>query len=98
MNLFVDDIRNPPNSDWLIARSYDEAITILDTGLISAISLDHDLGEGKTGYDVICWIEKKIRTNEWVYLPEIYIHTSNPVGRQNMQRAYDSLLNYFCSL
>jgi hypothetical protein len=94
MKLFIDDIRNPPDQDWIVARSYNEAITILETGIISVVSLDHDLGEEKTGYDIICWIEEKLMTGAWVFVPEIFIHSANPVGRKNILRAYDSILRY----
>jgi hypothetical protein len=65
-----------------------EAITLLATGLVSAISLDHDLGpvEAGTGYDVARWIEEaahdgRIPRLEWT------LHTDNPVGRDRMRAA-----------
>lgn len=49
------------------------------------MSLDHDLGSypdgslRKTGYDLVKWIcENDVSINK------IYIHTDNPVGRENM--------------
>jgi hypothetical protein len=54
---------------------------------LEAISLDHDLGEGATGYDLAkymveqgCWPKR-----------DIYLHSANPVGRWNM---YQLLSHY----
>lgn len=86
--LFVDDERNPPNLPFnpevsiVIVRNYKQATTFLwhhrDGNVF--ISLDHDLGEEKTGYD-IC---KFIIENE-IPLLGVILHTMNPVGRQNMK-------------
>lgn len=47
-NLWVDDVRNPPATGWKWAKSYDEAIEILDNYQVYALSLDHDLGMTQT--------------------------------------------------
>jgi hypothetical protein len=39
-------------------KTADEAITLLQTGKATLISLDHDLGQEKTGYDVAKWMEE----------------------------------------
>lgn len=82
--LWIDDIRHIPNNyineyNTVIARSYNEAIKELHRFRYDIICLDHDLGEEKTGYDVC----KYIVEND-IYCSEFRIHTSNPVGRQNM--------------
>jgi len=56
-NLFLDDFRNPEdayeyfkqedfiNKDWIIVRSYDEFINIIqEKGIPEICSFDHDLG------------------------------------------------------
>lgn len=49
--------------------------------------LDHDLGEDKTGYDIICWIEENDFTGS-IKKPEIIICvSSNPVGRNKINSA-----------
>lgn len=82
--LYVDDLRMPTywenkNYKIYVARTYKDAINMLNTIKIDIIDLDHDLGEEKSGYDVV----KYIIENE-IYVPEINIHTMNPVGRQNI--------------
>ena len=53
INIFLDDIRPCPDN-YIPARSYDEMIKLLreNKGNIKNISLDHDLGEIRSGYDV----------------------------------------------
>ena len=83
VNLYVDDLRKCPDG-FIIARSYYEAIEILNTRKINILSLDHDLGIGengieKNGYDVVKYMcENEISPNK------VYIHTDNVVGRDNM--------------
>jgi hypothetical protein len=51
--LYLDDIRDPTNtyptttnSEWVLARSYDEFVSAITTrGLPFIISFDHDLGD-----------------------------------------------------
>ncbi|MFS0855203.1 cyclic-phosphate processing receiver domain-containing protein [Paenibacillus taichungensis] len=89
INLYVDDLRDCP-SGFVVARTYYEAIHILETNSVGILTLDHDLGEdvdGKelpNGYDLVKYFcEHGLRADK------IYIHTDNPVGRQNM---YETLL------
>lgn len=95
MNIFVwvDDVRPCPVSRANCAfpiiecKSYRQAIhhlkNLLEDYQICWIDLDHDLGEGKTGYDIAKWIVE----NE---IPQPLIrwrcHSSNPVGQQNIRQ------------
>lgn len=46
MKLFLDDLRNPPDDSWTVARSMEEAIAIVRANpTIEYMSLDHDLGD-----------------------------------------------------
>ena len=84
INLYVDDLRDCPNG-FVVARTFQEAIHLLENHEVDMLSLDHDLGEDlqgnllPTGYDLVKYIcEKGLRANK------IYLHTDNPVGRENM--------------
>lgn len=84
INIYVDDLRDCPIG-FVIARTYEEAINLLESNKVNILSLDHDLGEDlkgnllPTGYDLVKYIcENNIKVNK------IYIHTDNPVGRENM--------------
>ena len=48
VRIYLDDIRTPLETDWVICRNYEEFVQkVSDTGLenIELISLDHDLGQ-----------------------------------------------------
>lgn len=45
MNLYLDDVRNPPDDSWTLVRTAEEARTIIASGVVECASLDHDLGE-----------------------------------------------------
>ena len=87
MRVWLDDLRAmPPKGYDLHAHNYREAIAALSRGTVTRISFDHDLGNGKTGYDVAKFIEKgahdgSISRIEWS------IHSANPVGRNNISAA-----------
>ena len=81
--IYIDDMRQPLIPDVLWVKSYDEAIAALTTipytpSLI--IDFDHDLGEGKTGYDVAKWLV------EYNYFGKFHIHSMNPVGANNIRQ------------
>lgn len=73
------------SSTPIIVRDYNSAIECIDNirelnGDI-ILDLDHDIGLGKTGYD-IC---KYIVENQYQLLG-FHIHSMNPVGASNMQQ------------
>lgn len=78
MKLFLDDLRNAPNG-YTLVRTYEECISLLSANEIEILSLDHDLGTHKTGYDICLWLVE----NE-IYPKQILIHSANPVGQKNM--------------
>lgn len=90
MKLWLDDLRIPPSKDWTWVRNVDQCINLLSHNAIVAVSLDHDLGTEKTGYDVLCWMEQMVMNHKYVP-PIIYIHSANPVGRRRMFNALDKI-------
>ena len=57
--LYIDDIRIPEKKQdyqLYIARNYNEAINALTQQEFDIISFDHDIGIGKTGYDIAKYI------------------------------------------
>lgn len=89
INLYLDDSRDCPK-DFVLAKTIEEAIYYLKNFKVNILSLDHDLGIDKngkllpTGYDLV----KYICENN-IYIKEVYLHTDNPVGRENM---YETLI------
>lgn len=82
MWLLIDDERSLGCD--VIARNAKAAYSIMDrTGYVfDGLCIDHDLGEGDTGYDILQWA-----INRGVLPKKVQIVTMNPVGRQNMARA-----------
>lgn len=89
IRLFLDDIRDPSEykvHDVVWVKTYNEAVNYLKTGNVIWISFDHDLGSGKSGYDVAKYIEQNVYENK-MFCPEWQIHSANPTGRKNIERA-----------
>lgn len=91
VKVFLDDERVAP-AGWVQVRWPSEAISLLMTGAVVQLSLDHDLGDDQrgTGYDVLLWIEEEVTLRQFIP-PEITIHTANPAARQRMLAAVDAI-------
>lgn len=81
MMLWVDDLRQPPDQDWVWCKTSATGITALAAagpGGITQMSLDHDLGGEDTTRPIVRWLCENA-----LYWPgATYVHTANPVGRQ----------------
>jgi hypothetical protein len=99
INVWLDDERPAPEG-WLHFKTARLCIAALDmlrhsSKIIESISLDHDLGppDAGTGYDVICWIEKMLATDESYVPPKnIDVHTQNASARVKMLGAVNSIV------
>lgn len=91
MKVFLDDMRTPP-AGWTLVRWPSEAIRLLETGTVTDLSLDHDLGDDDrgTGYDVILWIEEAVALRGFEP-PRITIHSANTSARQKMELGVTSI-------
>jgi hypothetical protein len=82
-------------SEWTHhARTAPEAIALLRTGRVEAISLDHDLGDENavgSGYTVACWIEERAILATLGPI-SVSIHSANPVGVLRMRAAINSAI------
>lgn len=99
--VWLDDMRDPKTSDWLLryapdffynggnivwVKNYLEfANWVTENGVPDMICFDHDLGEGKSGYDaakfLIDWcFENNAKVPNW------NVQSSNPVGVQNINQ------------
>lgn len=85
--LLIDDVRTLASAK--IARTFAEGISALRDEQWDVLLLDHDLGEedGKDGTGIMNWLEENTQ-----YLPkQITLVTSNPVGKERMQKIVDKL-------
>lgn len=105
--IWLDDERpNPDPNLWILFKNSPDLIAYLNDliefspDLSNVImSLDHDLGArddsggyvGGTGYDAVLWLEDQSVNLEGFVMPEVRIHSANPVGRAKMQAGLDSI-------
>jgi len=84
VKVFLDDERATP-AGWVRAYWPAEVIKMLETGAVTDLSLDHDLGDDQrgTGYDVILWIEEAVALRGFVP-PRITIHSANSSAVEKM--------------
>lgn len=90
--IWVDDIRYPPNTDWIWVKSVNQAKTLIEilenTNSEMIISLDHDAGvyavDGGDYINLLNWLEYRQRTQDGKIYP-IRIHSFNPIGVVNMR-------------
>jgi hypothetical protein len=89
---YLDAERLTPD-EWHACRRLEEVIELLKAGVVTHLSLDHDLGDDAhgTGYDVVLWIEEQVATTNFQPL-EIAIHSANVSARSKMEAAVRSIL------
>jgi hypothetical protein len=91
MRIYMDDARNTPHG-WTRTYTVEETITMLESRMVTFLSLDNDLGEGQAeGYKVLDWLEEQVYTDMTFPIPEITIHSSNAARVEYMQRALRSI-------
>lgn len=81
--MFIDDVRNPIEEDWVVVRSSNEALEyVQNNGMPSFISFDHDLGGDDT---TMVFLRKLVDLWNGDDLPPDYkVHSANPVGSKNI--------------
>lgn len=98
--LFIDDIREPIDLDWRIARTSADAIALLETlGCPHEISFDHDLGGDDTAMLVVRrLIDLDLDAGGTFIAPDFSysIHSANPVGRENIRGLLDQYVASRC--
>jgi hypothetical protein len=101
MKLYVDDERQAP-SGWVRVTTASEAIETLERYFheVMEVSLDHDLGnpEAGTGYHVACWLESRAYADPKGHMPEIHVHSANPVGVTKIRQCIESIKRIRCVL
>jgi len=96
--LFLDNERLPKDGGWLMARSADDAMTLIaEHGYPAVMSLDYDLGENKpTGLDFLNGIiDEAIRYWPNIQFPaiEFECHSRDTEGRCKILGAWKSFQN-----
>lgn len=96
--LFIDDERDPIDTNCIVARSSLEAIEIICVyGMPNVIHFDHDLGGEDTSMKFIKWLEDAL-LDEKYSLPSnftIHVHSQNPIGAENIKQRIASWKLHF---
>ena len=96
MKLFLDDLRTPPNEEYIIVRSSDEAKEfVLSNGCPEFISFDHDLGGEDTAMIFVKWLVEQDLDNNGSVIPidfQFNVHSANPCGAENIRSYLTSYL------
>ena len=96
ISIFLDDLRTPPpDSDYLVVKTAEEAIYLIENMKVTFISFDHDLGPGLSGHDVAKRIEELVYEGR-IQCPKWTVHSANPVGRRNIKAAMESAERLQC--
>lgn len=95
MKVYLDDERQTPDG-WYRVYWAHEAIALLESGLVTDISLDHDLGDDElgTGYDVVLWIEEAVATSDFTP-PTMNVHSANSSARDKMLQGIESINRFY---
>lgn len=94
--LFLDDERYPVTDDWIIARSSEDARTLVrGKGMPVEIAFDHDLGGDDTSVKFIWWfIDQHYDNGLVIPLDFTYsVHSQNPVGAERIKSLVDGFLD-----
>jgi hypothetical protein len=106
--LWLDDLRNPTQAQFRVwitvifgenvkvtwVKGYREFVNYLtENPMPDGMSLDHDLGTELTGLDCAKWLIEYCMNNA-VKLPKYFVHSQNPVGRDNIQGYLDNYLKF----
>ncbi|MDD3595888.1 cyclic-phosphate processing receiver domain-containing protein [Sulfuricurvum sp.] len=99
--LYLDDIRTPKDSTFVISRTVKDAQNlVLTCGVPMYISFDHDLGmddERKvlpSGYDFTKWLVD-MDMDGIICIPKDFtftVHSANPIGAENIRVYLDNYL------
>ena len=89
--IYVDDERVTPDG-WFRTYTVADTIMYLETRNVTHISLDNDLGEGQPeGFKILDWLEETIYYDPSFPIPEVTIHSANPIRVDHMKRAIQSI-------
>jgi hypothetical protein len=95
VKIYLDDLRTPSDNSWFIIRNHHDFIHKISTSFnqIECISFDHDLGEEKTGFDCAKYLIEYCMNNN-LTPPQTYVHSANPVGRENIIYLINNYLTF----
>lgn len=91
MRIYMDDARETPNG-WQRTYTVKATIQLLETRLVTHLSLDNDLGDNEPeGYKVLDWLEETVYNDKTFPMPEVSIHSANATRVEYMKRALSNI-------
>lgn len=96
MKVWLDDIRPMPAEYDTWVRTVEEAVDLVESGQVTAISLDNDLGTKAEGYQVLDRIEELAFFN---LIPPmaLAVHSSNGPRVEYMQKLIPRIIDIWDS-
>ncbi len=104
--IWLDDVRDPFKNGWLVfspierpfdviwLKSYRQFIKwITKNGLPDGICFDHDLGDGKSGFDCAKWLVEYCLDHN-AKLPAWNMQSANSVGKENISGLFLSFMKH----
>lgn len=99
MKLWLDDIRPPPDADWVVARNDREFRTLflaLDEPW-KRISFDNDLGLGsEEGWQLLNWVIDLVVSGRRASPVAMQVHSMNPIAKERMELRIQDLYTRIC--
>lgn len=93
--LFLDDERFPTDDESVVVRSFNEAVDYVKrNGPPEHIDFDHDLGNGRNGYDFAVWLCDRYLDGEGSFPISYAVHSQNPIGRRKIIDIMNDMLEY----
>lgn len=90
MKLYLDDLRNPPET-WTLVRDPALVIDIIKNNDVTHLSLDHDLACDMDGAQVAMQLTLLALSDSKYLNIKVFIHSANPVGKANIESIFQSL-------
>jgi hypothetical protein len=79
IHVYMDDLRPKP-AGFVLARTGEECLLLLEEYQVDILSLDHDMGwDQPNGFEIV---QKMVQKG--LYPRQIYLHSSSVIGRMNM--------------
>ena len=89
INLYLDDVRETPDN-FVRVYNYEEFVQFINENSVpDFISFDHDLGEGKTGFDCAKFLVEYC-LDHGISKINFVVHSQNPVGKENIEKLLEN--------
>lgn len=96
MKLWIDDLRDRPDTSWTLARTITEAIRLIATFEWDEVSLDCDCGTPNESFMAVAYYicaryrkHDNCECDDDPIMPKISIHSANPACAEDMRKLFE---------